>query len=71
MGKLMMAYHWPLEAGTIIGEQKANVKDRGAIMHLTHNEHRHGMWQAGCRFLMETSCFLTSYEVKKAEEGIS
>lgn len=28
MGVLMTTYHWPLEAGTIIGEQKANVKDR-------------------------------------------
>jgi hypothetical protein len=28
MGKLMMTNHWPLEAGIIIGEQKANVKDR-------------------------------------------
>lgn len=26
--KLMTAYHWPLEAEIIIGEQKANVKDR-------------------------------------------
>ena len=26
MGKLMMTNHWPLEAGIIIGEQKANVK---------------------------------------------
>lgn len=27
MGKLMMAHHWSLEAGIIIGEQKANVKE--------------------------------------------
>jgi hypothetical protein len=28
MGKLMMTNHWPLEADTIVGEQKANVKAR-------------------------------------------
>jgi hypothetical protein len=28
MGKLMMTNHWPLEASIIIGEQKANVKDK-------------------------------------------
>jgi hypothetical protein len=27
MGKLMMTNHWPLEADTIIGEQKANIKE--------------------------------------------
>jgi hypothetical protein len=27
--KLMTTYHWPLEAGIIVGEQKANVKERG------------------------------------------
>ena len=27
MGKLMMAFHWSVEAGIMIGEQKANVKD--------------------------------------------
>ena len=28
MGKLMTTYHWPLKAGTIIDEQKANIKIR-------------------------------------------
>ena len=29
MGKLMMTNHWPLEADTIIGEQKAKCQGEG------------------------------------------
>ena len=54
-----MAYHWPLEAGIIIGEQKANFKagygQQGFLNLQEMDDHLAKMLSAGWEILTQTA----------------